>query len=85
MKPLKKNQPPKKKKPLNQWISLTSIAFQMGATILLMAWFGKKIDSNFRFEKPWWTIFFVLLGVVVSVYSVIKQLKKLNQSENEKK
>jgi len=84
MKPQKKKQPPKKNKPLNQWISLSTIAFQMGATIFIMAWLGKKIDQHFDLEKPWWTIVFVMLGVIVSVYAVLKQLKKLNQSENEK-
>lgn len=83
MKQPKRNPPPKKNKPLNQWIALSTIAFQMFATILIMAWLGRKIDANYNFEKPWWTILFVLLGVLISVYSVLKQLKRLNQSDNE--
>lgn len=83
MKQPKKSQAPKKSKPLNQWITLSTIAFQMGVTLLIMAWLGKKLDKNFDAEKPWWTISFVLLGVVVSVYSVLKQIKKLNAYDNE--
>jgi hypothetical protein len=35
----------KKKKPLNKYLQLTSIAFQMGATIYLAVYIGKKIGS----------------------------------------
>ncbi len=81
MKPPQKKKNPKKNKPLNQWIVLSSIAFQMGGTLLVMAWLGGKVDDKFDFQKPWWTITFVIFGVIISLYSVLKQLKKLNQQQ----
>ncbi|MEW7279362.1 AtpZ/AtpI family protein [Aquimarina sp. 2201CG1-2-11] len=67
------------KKSLNKYIALTGIAFQMGATIFLAAYAGKKLDAHYQYEKQWFTMVFVILGVVVSLYMVIKQLDRINR------
>lgn len=43
------NQP--RKKPLNKFVRLTGIGLQMGITIYLAAYFGKRIDAHYQFEK----------------------------------
>lgn len=81
-----KNQQKKKKEPkeppsgLKKWAVLSGIGFQMGATIFVCAWIGKKLDSKYNpSEKDWFTIGFVLFGVFASLYIVLKQLKNLNK------
>lgn len=63
---------------LKNWAVFTGIAFQMGATIFICAWIGKKLDESYPMEKNWFTIGFVLFGLVASVYVVLKQLKRYN-------
>lgn len=69
---------PQKKKPLNKYIQLTGIAFQMGITIYLGAYFGKWLDEKYALENSIFTIIFSLLGVFAALYYVIKQVQKLN-------
>ncbi|MDY8138704.1 AtpZ/AtpI family protein [Aquimarina sp. 2201CG5-10] len=66
---------------LNKYIALTGIAFQMGATIFLCAYAGKKLDAYYELEKKWFTMGFVLFGVTASIYLVIKQLNRINRSK----
>ena len=63
---------------LKNWAIFTGIAFQMGATIFICAWIGKKLDERYPMDKNWFTIGFVLFGLVASVYVVLKQLKRYN-------
>jgi F0F1-type ATP synthase assembly protein I len=63
---------------LKNWAVFTGIAFQMGATIFVGAGFGKKLAERYPLEKNWVTIGFVLVGLVASVYVVLKQLKRYN-------
>jgi F0F1-type ATP synthase assembly protein I len=67
-----------KKSQLKNWAIFTGIAFQMGSTIFICAWIGKKLDERYPMEKNWFTIGFVLFGLVASVYVVLKQLKRYN-------
>lgn len=75
----KSKDPKKPKKPLRNWVALTSIAFQMGATIFVCAWIGKKLDAYYELEKSWFTMGLVIFGVGASLYLVLQQLKKLNK------
>ena len=66
---------------LRKYLALTGIAFQMGAIIFLCAYVGKKLDAYYLLEKKWFTMGFILFGVASSLYLVIKQLNKINNSE----
>jgi F0F1-type ATP synthase assembly protein I len=68
-----------KKSRLKNWAILSGIGFQMGATIFVCAWIGKKLDERFPSNKNWFTIGLVLFGVFASLYIVLKQLKNLNK------
>jgi F0F1-type ATP synthase assembly protein I len=68
-----------KKSRLKNWAVLSGIGFQMGATIFVCAWIGKKLDERFPSNKNWFTIGLVLFGVFASLYIVLKQLKNLNK------
>ena len=68
----------KKKKPLNKYLQLTGIAFQMGATIYLAVYIGKKLDIKYPNEKNWFTLGMTLLGLIIALYAVVVQSKKIN-------
>lgn len=70
--------PEKKRSQLKNWAVFSGIAFQMGATIFICAWIGKKLDARYPMDKNWFTIGFVLFGVAASIYVVLQQLKNLN-------
>ncbi|SFS39852.1 AtpZ/AtpI family protein [Lutibacter maritimus] len=68
----------KKKKQLNKYLQLTGVAFQMGLTIYLGVYFGKKLDIYFQTTHKTYTIILTLVSLVISIYSVIAQLKSIN-------
>jgi F0F1-type ATP synthase assembly protein I len=74
----KENENNDRKNQLKNWAYFSGIAFQMGATIFVCAWLGKKLDEHYAMEKNWFTIGFVLFGLVASIYLVLKQLKRFN-------
>jgi predicted MFS family arabinose efflux permease len=70
------------KKQLNKYVSLASIPFQIGSVVYIGSYFGKILDLKFGFVKPqWMTLIFVLFAVVLSFYSIIKQLQRINKNE----
>ncbi len=67
----------KPKKQLNKYIALTGIGLQMGITIYLAASLGKWLDAKYT-ENNTYTIVVTLLGVVLSFYSLLRQIKNLD-------
>ncbi|MDA8595301.1 AtpZ/AtpI family protein [Flavobacteriaceae bacterium] len=67
------------KKPLNKFIRLSGVGVQFGVTIWLFSLLGKWLDEKFNTDKTL-TIIMVLIGFVLSMYSLIKRLKAM---ENE--
>jgi len=53
----------------------------MGITIYLAAYFGKKIDAHYGFEKNYITLILILFGFIGSLVSLMAQLKKINDKE----
>ena len=68
----------KPKKSLNKYLQLTGIAFQMGATIYLFTYVGKLLDAKYPQNIKLFTLILSIIGVLVSLYIINKQLKKLN-------
>jgi len=66
----------KPKKRLNKYIVLTGIGLQMGITIYLAANLGKWLDAKYT-ENNIYTIILTLLGIVLSFYSLLRQLKNI--------
>lgn len=67
-------------KPLNKFLRFTGIGIQLGATIYISAYFGKKLDVYFGFEKVI-TLSLVLFAFVISMYSILQQLKKMEDKQ----
>ncbi len=74
------NKKNKKKQP-KRFIVLVAVASQMGITIFLGAYFGKYLDAKYHTDKAWFTIAFTLFALLISLYSVLKILNKINNEE----
>jgi len=72
----------KKKNQLHKYFALTGVAFQMGITIYLGAFFGKKLDAHFESNKTY-TLILTLVALIVSLWSVLAQLKRINDKYDE--
>jgi len=53
----------------------------MGITIYLGAYFGRYLDQRYLTEKPWLTITCVFVAVIISLYSVVQQLNRINKDD----
>ena len=73
--------PKNKKKQRNRFLALSSLPFQMGITIYLGAYFGKYLDQKYLAEKPWFTVSCVFLALIISLYSVVQQLNRINKDD----
>ena len=70
-----------KKKPPKRFIVLIAVASQMGITIFLGATLGKFLDAKYQTEKAWFTIALTLFALLISLYSVLQTLNKLNNDD----
>ncbi|GAB5425087.1 MAG: hypothetical protein Crog4KO_22340 [Crocinitomicaceae bacterium] len=57
----------------------------MGVTVFLGAWIGRWLDDKYPSDKKWFTIGLTIFAVVASLYSVLKQVNRLNKEEDDEK
>lgn len=65
----------------NKYLQLIGVAAQMGATIFLGAFAGKKLDEKFPSNKKWFTMGLTIFAVIVSLYMVLRQVNKINEDD----
>lgn len=70
------------KSQLRHAVELSGIAIQMGVIIYLAAQAGLWLDNHYQTEKRLFTAICTLLGVGISLWVVLRQLKRIN-SKNE--
>ncbi|MBC6608606.1 AtpZ/AtpI family protein [Hymenobacter sp. BT188] len=61
---------------LRTFAKYSGLGFQMLVIIGLSAWAGTALDERFQNERPWYTIVFMLLGVFIAMYQVIRSLTR---------
>ena len=66
------------KKP-NKWLALVGIAAQMGAIIFLFSKLGLWLDENHPSEKVYYYKLLGMVGVVLALYNVFRQLNDINK------
>ncbi len=78
---MSQQKPPKDKlkNNINTAARLSGSAIQMGVVIYLAVKGGQWLDSHFGTEKVFLPIC-TLLGVGISIYLVVQQLKKINNN-----
>lgn len=73
-----KQQKPPEKNGFKNAVALTGIAFEMGIIIYLAVQGGKWLDAEYANEKPLFTMLATLVGIAVSLWVVVQQLKRIN-------
>jgi F0F1-type ATP synthase assembly protein I len=68
----------RKKRDFSAYAKYSAAGFQMFAVIAVFAFIGYKIDENRNAKQPLFTAFFSLVGVLASLYLVIRSIKNLN-------
>jgi len=63
------------KRALSGYVKYTGVAFQMMAIIAAAAFIGYKIDEYYDHRTQWVTAITGVLGVCLSIYQTIRQLK----------
>ncbi len=71
--------PPSKKNNLKNFAMLSGIAFEMGAIIFLAAKGGIWLDEHYQTDKRIFTAIATLIGVAISIWVVLRQLKRIKQ------
>ncbi|UKJ07335.1 AtpZ/AtpI family protein [Solitalea lacus] len=66
----------KRKALLRSYARYSGMGFQMIAVIGVFAFAGVKLDERIASQTPWFTILGCLMGIGLSFYFVIKQLKE---------
>lgn len=75
----------KNKNPYTKYLQLTGIAFQMMAIMFVFIWLGKKADEKWGSgETNYYTLIGTLVGLGVSLYLILKQLKQLDETNIDK-
>lgn len=71
----------KNKNTRNRWLALTSIPFQMLATIYLAFKLGEWVDLKYQLENEIGAKGVTMFGVFVALYQVINQVNQINKNE----
>ncbi|SDD70118.1 Putative F0F1-ATPase subunit Ca2+/Mg2+ transporter [Pricia antarctica] len=75
---MKPQKPPKEKNSTVKNVALLSgIAFEMGAIIYLAAQGGIWLDEKYQNEKRIYTAIATLIGVAISLWVVLRQIKNV--------
>ena len=69
------------KKQASKWLALINIPIQMGVIIFLFAYLGNWLDENYPNPKVYYNKILVMLGVVLALYNVIRQVNEINKSQ----
>ena len=73
---------PKRKRPLNTYAKFSSLAIQMFAIIGIASFAGVKLDKKYPNKNNLFTLVLSLLGVLIAIFYVIRQIT-ISSKENE--
>jgi F0F1-type ATP synthase assembly protein I len=59
---------------LKPYMKYSGLAFQMILTLVAAAYAGMWLDEKQGNKNPWWTIVFMLVAVIGTIYMVIKSV-----------
>lgn len=65
---------PAKSTKVKNYARYSGMAVQLGVTIAVGAFIGRKLDEWFAFEKPLMTALFSLLATITGIYLLIKDI-----------
>ncbi len=69
---------PEKNNNFRKFLQFSGIGIQLGVMIYLSSLLGEYLDNEFTLKKPWFTLLFIVITIIVFVILLMRQLKKLN-------
>ncbi|RTY81250.1 AtpZ/AtpI family protein [Flavobacterium sp. GSP27] len=73
------NKPPPKR--ANKWLQFINIPIQMGVIIFLFSYLGEWLDENYPHPRVYYSKIVVMVGVVLALYNVIRQVNEINKTQ----
>ncbi|AWG20819.1 F0F1-ATPase subunit [Flavobacterium faecale] len=64
-----------------KWLALINIPIQMGVIIFLFSYLGSWLDDNYPSSKVYYSKILVMVGVVLALYNVIRQVNEINKEK----
>lgn len=58
------------------YLKYSGLAFQMIGILVVAAWGGMKLDEKMGNKNPWYTIIFMLVAVMASMFMVIRSVTR---------
>ena len=59
------------------------MGFQMIATVLICAWLGDWLDNYLQNEKAYFTLIFMLFGVMTSIILLIRGINRIKKEKKD--
>lgn len=66
-----------------KWVIFSGVAFQMGIIIAIGAYSGVYLDKKYPNKYSAFTVILSLAGVFLALYTVIKQVAKMNKEDKD--
>jgi tryptophan-rich sensory protein len=60
-------------------MAYSAAGVQMVLIIGIFVFAGRKLDSHFQLEKPWWTLGLAIFGVIVSMTYMLRAFSKITK------
>jgi uncharacterized YccA/Bax inhibitor family protein len=64
-------------RPLDKYVRFSGAGLQMAVVIIAFTYGGQYVDESLAMRTPWFTILGSLLGVFISLYLLLRELKNL--------
>ena len=71
----------KKNRAIHKFLRFSGIGIQLGASMYVASLFGGWLDAKFALQTKWFSLLFVVLALIAFIYSLVKQLNKLNNED----
>ena len=71
-----------KRKQVSSYARYTGLFFQMFVIIGIFAFVGTSLDDYQQTKQPYYTAGLALLGVVVAIYQVLKEVNQMNKPKS---
>ncbi len=65
-----------KKREVNAYVKYSGVGIQMFGIIFLGIWGGMKLSSYLGLEKPYLTMIFALISIILSMINAYRQVTK---------
>lgn len=73
---MEENNNPKNRRDVNNYVKYSGMFFQMLFVIGIFAFAGYKIDAYRESRTAWFTAGLSLLGVVIAIYQILREVNK---------